>query len=429
MHYVIGVLIIAFSDKFFTLLPAYHVKGVFNIADLGNLLLWVMLGLVMLRSKRIAELFNPISFFVVGYLFMVILHVTNASISYDQGVFSGLIRSRHQFFYLSYFYFLLVFNTTEKLERFLNILTWIAIGLIFLSVANYYWPVIFHHELWAEGHGDRSGIKRAFIPGMNIIGLTFLWQITKTLHGSTQRGRAAARALLLFGGLLFRQTRGRIISATLIASWMLFQAHRLKLLLAAVLTVGVAVVLLQLFLPENLLVKSYTSAYSDFVNQEGTWLARMEQIETDWEAFVESPWIGSSAILIRQSDGMQMTQDVIGLSYQADLGWTHWLKNYGLMGMIWSLGLMSVIYLGWRRSGRGAELPLIATLAWYQWLHLLVGMVTLGYFFRADGITVVSLTLAMLTRTLFIAPQEPRTKIGTTTPELLNSRILRKVDG
>jgi hypothetical protein len=126
---------------------------------------------------------------------------------------------------------------------------------------------------------------------------------------------------------------------------------------------------------------------------------------------------------------MQMTQDVIGLSYQADLGWTHWLKNYGLMGMIWSLGLMSVIYLGWRRSGRGAELPLIATLAWYQWLHLLVGMVTLGYFFRADGITVVSLTLAMLTRTLFIAPQEPRTKIGTTTPELLNSRILRKVDG
>lgn len=428
MHYVIGVLIIAMANRSFTLIPWYHVKGVFNVVDLGNLLLWVALALVMAKSRRLGELRNPITLFVLGYLMMVLIHVTNATINYDQGIKDSLIRSRHQFYYLAYFYFFLAFDTSEKMLRFLNVLTGVAIALILLSVVNYFWPVVFHHEQYGEGHGERGGIKRAYIPGMDIIGLAFLWQLTLFLHAKTDKGKAALRGIFLFAGLLFRQTRGRIIAATLVAAWMLVRAKRIKLMLATLLAVGIFGVAIQFILPENLLLESYSSAYSDIKHEEGTWRGRAKQIADSWDTFMEHPYIGSGALFIRRTEDAIVNQDIAADAYQSDLGWPHWIKDYGILGMVWIIGLMLVIFVKKRMVLKVDGDNLLAAFAWYQWLHLLVGMATIGYFFRTHGITIVCLVLAILARTLFVAnkAQEVSEELRPAPPEA--DRILRRAN-
>jgi hypothetical protein len=402
MHYFIAILIITLANESFTLIPWYHVKGVFNVVDLGILLVFLALVGVSLKARNLRELGNPLSVFVALHLFLILIHVANAMVNYDQTLVSTLIRSRHQFYYLSYFYFLLVFDTAEKFERLMDLLTLLALALIALAVVNYFWPVVFHHELYGEGHGERGGIKRAYVPGMDIVGMTFLWQLLKFLQGGHRRGGAAVQTLLLFCGLLFRQTRGRIIAATAIAGWMLLRSKRIGLVIGMGFFVAVLAVVVEFTLPENIFLDSFSSAVTDITEEEGTWAPRQAQIETAWRAFAEHPVLGSGAILIRKVDGAALTKKELSESYQADLGWAHWLKNFGIAGMVWMTALTTTIYFKRRSALKGGFQSRIGDFGWFQWLHLLVGMATIGYFFRANGITIVSLTLAMLTRTYFL---------------------------
>lgn len=426
MHYILGILIIAFANKSFTLLPWYHVRGIFNVSDLGILILVISLTLLLIRSRRLGDLFTPIGLFVVAYLLMVLVHVSNASINYDQGVLSGLVRARHQFYYLAYFYFVLVFDTREKIERFLNLLTGVAFLLIVLAVINYFQPVIFHHELYGEGHGERGGVKRAYVAGMDVIGIAFIWQLTNFIYNRNKKFNAGLGAVFLFGGLLFRQTRGRIIAATLVAGWMLIRARRIKILAASFVSVCLIAITLQFILPENVLITSFTSVYSDVSDTEGTWRGRTQQIETSIDTFMEHPLLGSGAVLIRNTD-VVLTGEVLAQAYQSDLGWPHWLKNYGLLGVVWMAGLVITLYVKKQRVIKNDGDDIIAIFAWYQWLHFLVGMITIGYFFRAHGIAVISLILAIMTQTLFLGRKEnEKMTIQEDKPEQKDTRILQR---
>src|SRR5690606_24008960 len=186
------MVVILCANEFFNLGGWTHLEGRFNVRDVGNAL--IMLGVLVMVARRPNDiaLRSPMSVLIILFLFIVLFHVSLASFVYGQPIKAGLLSARHQFYYLSYFLFLMALNTPEKIERFLNMLTLLAVVIFFLSLVNYAGITIFVHK-WGEGHGERFGVTRAFIPAMNVLGVAALWEFSKFAEkGKFSQGGIAA---------------------------------------------------------------------------------------------------------------------------------------------------------------------------------------------------------------------------------------------
>ena len=158
-----------------------HIPGVFRVSDVGIALIALGLLVYVLRSTDLRPLLNIFTWYVFAYLLLVVAQASIASFKYSQSVLDGLIVARHQFYYLSFPLFLLALNDTEKIRKFMGVLTVAALVLIIASIINYFGLTLFYHHR-AEGHGVRAGVIRAFIPAMGILVMTSVWQFSKYLH-------------------------------------------------------------------------------------------------------------------------------------------------------------------------------------------------------------------------------------------------------
>jgi hypothetical protein len=398
MRYCIVILIFACANDLFYLVPDYHIQGVFNVRDLGNFLILISIGVLLFKGKHRKRMINSIGVLIFCYLLMVLVGSVIASINYRQSLFSSLIVARHQLYYLSYFLFILVFQQQKDIENLMSIITIMAIVLIGLSIVNYSGFIIFHHPKWSEGSGIRSGILRAFVPGMDVIGMAFIWQFTRLVTGSGTTKWPALNSVLLFGGLLFRQTRARIIAASVPAAIMIIKKRRLKLLVVIGLVIIAVGLTINAFMPENVLLSVYRTSYTDIDEGEGTWGSRLELMEMSLKTFKEHPLMGSGALLIRLSSGRRVTERLLVDSEQADLGYINWVKNFGVLGAVWMALLVIVFYRKMSLTKEDDKDQMIAQFAGYQFASILVSMVTLGYFFRVPGILILCLTLACVAR-------------------------------
>ena len=132
---IIFVLFLIFSTNgFFNLGPWWHKSGVFNIADVGNAMIWLSLPFILAFNRDRQILWNPISGLILFYRLFIVLQIFLAYANYGQSLFDGLVGIRHQFFYLSFFIFILLLDSTEIIRMLLDILAIIAIILVFLAI-------------------------------------------------------------------------------------------------------------------------------------------------------------------------------------------------------------------------------------------------------------------------------------------------------
>ena len=388
------LLIVAISHNLFYLVPNYHIRGAFRLTDIGLLLSGLLLMGLLMRGTRV-RVMNGASLLIIGYFLMLMLQVVLATVNYDQSIMSGLVAARHQFYYMLYFVFLLALDDDEKVEKFMKVLGLVTIGVVVASVLNYAGFRIFYHEQWGEGQGERSGIARAYIPAMNLIVLMFVWYLTRYVFSNQAWNRYGAGALLMFLALLFRQTRGRIIAASLAALWVLFREGRLKAMAAVGSAAVILVVAVGLFLQQNVLVESYVTAYTDLAQGEGTWRGRSVTMQNAFEAFKEHPWVGSGLLVLRGSD---FDAQAATYAYQGDLGYAHWLKNYGIVGVVW---LLALYYIVWRRVLEARRLypqDYVARFTEYAAVQVAISLLTINYLVKIEGIFVICLLLALATR-------------------------------
>lgn len=427
MIYIFLITIIFLCYDTFTLLPWYHIKGVFRVSDLGLLLVMCAFVWLFLRSRNRSIVFNSIGIVIFMYLLMTLVQVAIATINYDQSIISGLIQSRHQFYYLSYFVFLMALHESGRAKKFLNYCALLGAAVVILSLINYLGISVFHHR-WAEGQGVRSGIVRAYIPGMNLIAMLFIWYMVRYVVNGRLTSRYGLGMLFFFFALLFRQTRGRIIAAALAAAWIMFVEKRFKMLAgaaAAMLLVGAG---LGLMAERNLLLTTFESAYEDVSEGEGTWRGRMITIQNAWETFLEHPVMGSGARFIRQADSSKVTSEMLEDAYQGDLGYAHWLKNFGLVGVAW---LLALAYYAGKQAIRNRRIhPDSEEMKFgeYQLVHIAISFVTINYLVNPEGIIFVCLALALLH-----CRAESDLKAGEAEPKQPerenNNRILRRRNG
>ena len=85
---------------------------------------------------------------------------------------------------------------------------------------------------------------------------------------------------------------------------------------------------------------------------------------------------------------------------RVDMGYTHWLKHYGIVGMTWLFLFYAAIYSHYRRAKRLKiiESADILAFAQYFFVYLVVSFLTLNNLMRTHSILTVCLLCALLVR-------------------------------
>jgi len=398
MKIAILLLIHACANDLFKLVPFYQVTNVFYVKDVGNFLIMMSLFFFIIKEGGFKKLNNIFSWLILYYILFAFIQAGIAGIKYEQSLIIGLIKTRDQLYYLSFFLYLYIFKDESKIYKFMDMLSVISFVLIGLSLMNYLGPNIFYHR-WAEDESIRSGIERAFIPGMAIIVTSFIWQFNKFLNEKKFYSYSAICSLAFFSAIVFRQTRMLIIASTITALLMLFFNKRYKALVASIAIFSLVAIILGFSMQENILISPYETAVEDVSTGTGSWRGRMLQLQTDWREIRKNLWFGSGLSAIRGSVLVKTKKEVSAMSYMSDLGYTHWAKFYGIFGISWLIGFIISFYYKYFRFKKYAsksENQLIK-FANYNFVFILIANVTQNYFMHIFRILIVCISIAILT--------------------------------
>ncbi len=390
MIFVIFLIILS-ANYFFYLIPYYHIHGKFNMWDLGNGLIILSLAIQLFCKRDLRILNNIFSWFIFVYLMIVGVQIGFINIIWGQPLIDSFIAIRHQLYYLSFFLFLLTIDTPEKVEKFMKILSVIAIIIIFISIINYFKPGIFYYK-WTYGHGVRAGIKRAFIPGMDIICLLFFWYLSRYIF--FLKFRYLLWSIFYYFTIIFRQTRSRILVVTLVLMSFLIHQKKFKQILVISLFFAIIIGIFSVLVGSDIFWQNVQSAIEDIIHGQGTWAPRIEQMRVSWELFKKHPWTGAAAFL-RIVEGVP--REKVGMIIaKTDIGYLAWLKCYGIPGMIWLLSLIGVFY--WQNFKLLKSLP--SKYLGYVYFNILyfsfvvISFLTLNHFMKPYGIIWVCFVLA-----------------------------------
>lgn len=373
-------------------------QGVFHIKDVGILLICLGILYSIFSTKRsydLARLVNVFTYFMFFYLIFILLQVSLANIFYDQSLLSGLIRARVQLYYGSFFLFIMLIETRQDAEMLMKFLTVLSLILICLAVINYFGPTIYHHK-WAVESGIRSGIKRAFIPGISIILAVGLWHLVRYMNDDKASIWSFFFFLLSYAAVVFRQTRGRVIALTITLLIVLVTKKRYKLFMGFACTMLISAVLLSATMEKNIFFTQFGLAYEEFTEKSGNWGARVEQIDVAWEIIKKHPFFGSGGLVIREGAG-KVTNAMMWAAAGADLGYMNFLKYFGGTGALWMILFILVFFARFFSLVKKPETHrVMADFSVYMFTYILIAEVTLDSFYRPGGIILLCLALAML---------------------------------
>lgn len=396
------VAIVACANELFDLAPWAHVHGRFNVRDLGLLLLMILF-MQHVVAKNASLLFdNGFSILIILYLFFVILQAAIVSFNFGQSVISGLIAIRHQFYYLAFFVFLALFDSREKIEQFMKVMFILGVILIILGTINHFGFTIFHHR-WAEGHNIRSGIMRAYFPGMDIITLGLIWSVVTWSVGLRGHVGGSLAVLLFTYAHMLRQTRSRLVAITAVIGYLLIKQKNYKALAVATVLAISAVATAEVVMEENIFLAPFTSSIEDVTQGTGSWSGRMEQLETDIQIFLEHPYLGSGTAAIRVTEGTVPSgrlSELAALARKEDLGYGHWIKAYGIPGIFWLIALFIILYRyfsGLKKVYDHKLQPLVLVSTGYI-SFVILSFITLPHLMRNDLVFLFCLMLAILVR-------------------------------
>ena len=358
MHIIIPIVLVLTANSFLNIGQWWHVSGVFNIMDVGNALLWCCMVWLFVVSKYKERLLNIISILVVFHILFVFVQIVLAHAYYQQGWFDGLVAVRHHFYYISFFVFLLIFRDAGTINRLLDSLVVIAVIALVLGFINYSGINILSHKL-AVDETLRSGVKRGYVPAMDVVSFGVIWLFVKwSAHPQLTKFQKGAAFFLLIGHI-FRQSRMRLVGVTVILLGMLVARRKWKQLVV-LMTVGILIFsVVELRKEENILTQLVSSAFTDVIQKSGTMSPRIEMIKVDFREFFQHPLVGGGTCALRrpnQTTPTRLQLKTAELSYYHDLGYTHWLKFFGLVGVIWLILLFgSQLYMSLVVIKRGAD--------------------------------------------------------------------------
>ncbi len=396
------LIIIYFSNEGLNYGSWWHVEGVFNVADIGNALVWLGIFYLLAIGRKQGVPKSALDWLIPFYLFFVCVQIAIGSLYYNQPLFSSLAGARHQFYFVSYFLFLALFDSPSRIRAVLGAISILAVVALILGLINYFDGAFLNHK-WAEGHGVRSGIDRAYLPGMPIISFAFVWVFSRWVDSPVKNKVAGVLSIILLAAHFFRQSRMRIFGVLLTGIGLLIFRKRYKALVISSIVGVVGVVSVGLIMEDNLVLSAFTSVSEDVDKGGGSWTGRVAQLEIAWQEFTENPYIGSGASTLRL-DSQQISaysrEEIAELAAKADLGYLSWAKAYGIVGILWLISFFSVLFLRARiaikkNTNLNGD---ITSFSMAFLVFIITTFVTLNHMMFAHSILLVCITAAIIVR-------------------------------
>lgn len=399
MTYVLPLLIIAASDSFFSLIPYTG-----NSQDLGIPLIVIGLAYyIFVKRSDIRPLNNFFTWYVIFYLLLVVTQVSVAAFKYSQPIMDGLLAGRDQLYYLAFPIFLLTLSDPSKARTFMKAISMLAVVLVLLAVVHYGLGVTVFQRFAEEGQGvsERAGMIRVKIPGMNVLIIGLLWLFWSYLQENRFFSVNLAMFFVTFGGLIFRQSRGRIITVTAVLLLMLISRKRYGLLAAAT-TLAVFVVAANVFFGDvdNPFVYAFESAYSEIVaggEGGGTWLARVQQFEASWNDFVSGFATGTGGSVLRHNT-LAEQKELLDIGLSTDLGYWVFIKYFGYWGILYLGAILIGFFWYVLRCYKFNVADDIVKFVTFYFISILISLVNINYLTRPEGIVMVCLAWALIVK-------------------------------
>ena len=398
--------VIAASHSFFYVIPNQALAEA--SPTIGLLVLFALVSYqIFLERNHLGRLNTFIVWYVFVYLLLVLAQASLASFHFEQSIIDGLIVARSQFQYLVAIALILYFRSDEDIERFMSALSILVVFILVLSLFNYFGPTILHHK-WAEGHGVRAGIVRAYIPALELFVLVAIWQFNRFIHSPRTDWIALFFILATIFGILFRQTKMHILVTLLVIILMLVQKRRFGVLAVGAFALVAISGAMTTPTGDNLLFSTFQQAYDSVVypekvsrandGEKSTWASRMEQIERAEHLVSEHFLTGSGGMVLRETEEGAWSREKQDARRGMDLGYFVWVKFYGLPGVL--LMTLLTLYLGvscFRLISR-SDTPnrYIVFFVAYEYLVIMISMVTIGYFTLIHAINTLCICLAVL---------------------------------
>lgn len=391
--------IIMCVNRFFYLVPWGKVAGKFNASDVGLFILLMFLAFLLLSGKSRQRLNNKVTYVVLLYLLIVVGQVANVSFNFGQSIIDGLIASRHQLYYLSFFAFLMMFDNERQMKQFLNFMLLLAVALSVLGMINYFGIIIFYHK-WAEGQGERAGVTRAFFAGVGLIAFSLIWVMSQWVVAKKINTSREFSGALLILALVMRQTRSFIIGIFIAAAYMLVHKRKIKVLVIGSVLVVLLSGIVSVYKGTNVLLDPFSSAYEDVSEGGGTWAPRVVQLQNSITTFMQHPVFGAGTYAIRLNPEGKTASELeeLALAHEnADLGYIHWLKAYGIIGVAWLLFLYMVV-IKLIRKNVDTSLGSVGLMSSGYMIFVMASFITIPHFIWADKILLLCLALALMVR-------------------------------
>jgi hypothetical protein len=420
------LIIIVLANGVFWLLPDGKIAGLVKATDVGLLLVIGGVLWAIRKPKMPIKMRDPISLSIMLLLAFLAVQASIASFNYGQPIFNSIVAIREQYYYLTFFIFLAVLDTEKNITRFLDLCSILAIVVCLIAILDYVLGPsgnIYKHR-YSGGVGlQRFGLERAQVAGMDVITVSLIGNIAKITakksidYSFTRSGFAAA---FFMGMHFFRMTRSRLVTLAMVIGWMLFKSGQ-KLLLATiaalVIMLGVAA---DLYFNTKILIAPFVSTAEVLKDHKGTQNERMRQMETDFITFQKHPIIGSGSAAIRESKAESTNlsaAEASKIARKQDLGYTHWLKAYGVIGIIWLISfyiLMWVRMIGCMKRSDNEKSPVPIFMLGYFYF-IVISFVTLNHFMLNFRIVFICAIAAMAVNMAMQQIRQPVTqkkKIG-----------------
>ena len=410
MYLIMTFILITSVNNFYFLFPWSKIEGQFNTIDIGIVFLCIFIFFSFIKSKNLKYLRNPFSLFIIVLIFMVLINIFYTKYRYNISYLNAIVASRYYLYYFSFFFFLIALDSPKGIKNVLNLMTYLSIILVALSVINYFGPVIFYHK-WAEGHFERLGIKRAFIPNMSMVSFCTVWSFCEMFSGSGKIGFSSGwKSIYLLAAHIFRQSRMRLLSVLFV--FLLLSVHRAKskkMLQTAVVIIASASIIF-FVLGQNLLKNQITMTYEEIKEKKGTWGGRVLFMKTVFNELMKSPILGTGASAIRANPEAykNLSKNKLQLFHvlgkQTDLGYLNWLKNFGLVGLIWLI----MFFVTLLRYGLRVikyfkdENESLALFGLFYSIFIFVSFLTINHLGMSDGIFHLCFTAAVLVHLDFL---------------------------
>ena len=288
----------------------------------------------------------------------------------------------------------------------MGVLNWIMVGVLALSVVNYYQP-IFHHP-WAEGHYERAGIKRAFIPAMSVFSMLGVWSLANMFATGPRKIRWSGYSALYIAAHIFRQTRMRLAGILAVLFCLALYKKQFTRLTISLMLLGLGAMAINSMLQTDVLSSNIAVTREEISEKKGSWGGRLVFAQEISKELNDSPLFilsGTGGSAIRPYAGAydsisksRFSQYYI-LGKQSDLGYLNWLKNFGLIGIAW---LMFFFHGAWKYFRKAIahkdQNEGLALFGGFYFLFVAGTFVTLNHFVIADKILPVMLAAAILVR-------------------------------